>query len=421
MVAGALLVVAAGFITVDVAGVSLILLKAVGAFVAFHGLSGLRTVWQQRLRQKGCALVLRLLCAIVGLVLAAATTTDSDFLRMAVAVFLGLDGLTRIPVIGLVRFEEWPEAVGMVALELVLALILATAWFIPADRHVALLFGLVAATAGATLMRFALFLRTTPAGRSIHASPLFSDRGWNQSAVARRQPAETKSHGHGRMRVWIWTPVSATEERIPVPFIDYYLMAFDRRGKPSAGHSAIEVSPDLYISLWPDKEIPAKLHHFPNLFFAGETNDKPGMFPPSYAWECEDWMPADRHVDFQRFNYPALSAYWENFRASPRYNAGDRNCAITVAGALETAMEGTLATDRPWWRLVSLLLSPAIIQAAFLRSRARHMCWTPGMVHDYAQAFRCLVDGEARGGIERNEAQNDEAPIRSRPSVGRVA
>jgi uncharacterized membrane protein HdeD (DUF308 family) len=421
LVVGVLLVIGSGCVVMDLVGVSLILLKALGIFFSVHAWSGMRAIWQGEGPRTLWSMAARLPMAISGLALAAATTTDSTVLRPVFSLALALDGLTRIPVIALVRFEEWPEAAGMVVLELLLAVILATDWFIPSAQHIPLLFGIAVASAGMTLIRFALFLRATPAGRSIHASPLFADRGWNQSALARPEVPLPSRHPQSRMRVWIWTPVSATEQRIRVPFIEYYLMAFDRSGKPSAGHSAIDVAPDLYISLWPEREIPAKFRQFPNLFFAGETNDVDGVFPPSYAWECEDWMPADRHVDFERFNHAALAAYWQEFRSSPRYNAGDRNCAIAVAGALETALEGTLATDRPWRSLLSLICSPALIRAAFLRSRARHMCWTPGMVHDYAMSFRVLVDG---GETERGDfgrAENDAAPSQIRRSVGRVA
>lgn len=386
---GMLLVLLSLACVVDFGGIAILLLKALGLLITWRGAR--RLLMLRRVQRRRVTMWKPAVTTALGLGLFSLTTVDLPFLRLGMVVLLAIDGLTRIPVVGLVRFDEWPEAVTMITFELLLAFILGTGTYLPTALHIPLLLALYLATAGATLLRFAWFLATSPAGSSIHASPLFAYRGWNKSAPARHLARPKAGQPGERMRVWIWTPVAATNSRVPLPFIDYYLMAFDRSGEPSAGHSAIEVAPDFYLSLWPHREIPAQLTRMPHLFYAGESNDIPGIFPPSYQWECDDWMPADRLIDFEHFNQAALEAYWHDYRQSQRYNAGDRNCAIAVAGALETALEGTLKTGSPWRCLMRLMFSGSMIKAAYLRSRARHMCWTPGMVCDYAVALQALI------------------------------
>lgn len=389
---GAPLIAGSFFVAIDFGGIALWLLNAVGLFILYECLVSAYTLLRNRDKLTLRSLAGRLALAGLGLALTLQDTVDSTVMRECLAIALAIDGLTRIPVIGLVRFPRWREAVTMVTVELSLSGIILSNWPLPSQLHVPLCLAVVIAHLGCVLLRFSHILRTTPDDVSVHASSLFGERNWNRNAAAEACQAVAETTSASRMRLWIWTPTGAADIRFRLPFIDQYLMAFDRNGKPSAGHSAIEVGGDLYISHWPVQEIAPNLRQVLNIFSASGKYDVEGMFPPSYAWECADWMPADRHVDFTRFNFPRLAAYWNSYRQSNLYNAGDRNCAIAVAGALETAMEGTMPSQYPWLRVMSLTFSPAIWKAAFLRSRARHMCWTPGMVFDYAQAFRAIVE-----------------------------
>lgn len=47
--------------------------------------------------------------------------------------------------------------------------------------------------------------------------------------------------------------------------------------------------------------------------------------------------------------------------------------------------------------MVSLMMNPDVWTAAALRSYADSITWTPGLLHDYAQALRRVVDQERLG------------------------
>ncbi len=92
-----------------------------------------------------------------------------------------------------------------------------------------------------------------------------------------------------------------------------------------------------------------------------------------------------------------LKAYWAGYSQLNSYNVTNRNCSIAVAGGLESAFEGSLHCSYPWLRLLALLLTPALWQAAYIRSRAEHMCWTPGIVLDYARTLQRIIEPSHAG------------------------
>lgn len=331
----------------------------------------------------------------------AAPVAGLSALTTVLAAVLALDGLSRLPLIALVRFERWRDGVFLAIGEILLASLFAGEWLLPAHTSLMLLVGLCFCFSGYSLLRFSSLLRAASEGFP-SLQPFLGDglRSWYRelsygelSYSGKQQPvAESPAR---RVRLYVWTPKAAVEGSSSCPLVDRYLMTFGQGGKPSAGHSALQIDPDLYVSHWPRTEISAGLRDLPHVFYSGRTKDIAGEFPPSYAFECDDWKPADRVLDFTTRNLAAVQAYWNAYRQNTAYNVTDRNCSIVVAGALELALEGSLHTQRPWLRLVQLLAQPALWQAAYLRSRAHHMCWTPGLVLDYAASLKQVVEPSA--------------------------
>jgi hypothetical protein len=74
---------------------------------------------------------------------------------------------------------------------------------------------------------------------------------------------------------------------------------------------------------------------------------------------------------------------------------------VTVALALEAALEGTLGIRATWGRFWRLLINPDLWVAALLRARAESMTWTPGLVLDYARALHAIVEPEPSPWLRR--------------------
>lgn len=393
--AGVILVILAFALVVPhAAWLTVLATKAFGFVILFRGAVGLLAVAHHIRTRVFQSSVKSAIFTGFGVLLLVTPVDEQSILSWFLAAGLVIDGLSRILLIALVRFEQWYQGVLTGACELLLAAIIVSDWPLPPSMHIPLCMALLVANAGMTLLRFAFFLRRSPTTASIHASRLLEGRNWNENAPAWNEGEIRGRDGKSAMRVFIWTPTGAANLPTRFPLIDRYLMAFDDTGKPSTGHASIEASSDLYISHWPVEEIRAGIRELPHVFFAGEKNDVEGMFPPSYAWECADWIPATEMIEFTCFDEKRLRAYWQAYSLSSNYNVTNRNCSIVVAGGLETALEGSLAGPRPLLRLFMLLFTPAVWQAAYLRSRAEHMCWTPGMVLDYARALHRIVHPE---------------------------
>jgi uncharacterized membrane protein HdeD (DUF308 family) len=308
------------------------------------------------------------------------------------AAGLAVDGVSRLITIWLVRFKGWAAAVASSVLELVLAAVMAFEWPLPAHLNIPLCIGLLLVLSGIAMVRLSFVLRNEPEEMALFALSMFGGRNWNENAPVLIGDDMPEDWEAGPMRVRIWTPVGSAKVAARRPVIDRYFGAMDVDGVFSAGHAALELLPDLYISHWPAQEIDQASGPLAQIFHAGAHNDMPGRFLPSYDEERTIWCDADRSVAFNRFNARRLRAYWAGYRQRTIYNLTDRNCSIAVAGALDSALEGSLHTRIPWLRLVGLLLNPALWEAAYWRSRARHVCWTPGMVLDYAEALQRLVE-----------------------------
>ncbi|MBW5816666.1 MFS transporter [Yersinia kristensenii] len=193
--------------------------------------------------------------------------------------------------------------------------------------------------------------------------------------------------------VHIWTPEgSASNRPVPRPVINRYIAAVDENGVISTGHAALEVSPDVYISLYPAEDLDRSPSEFFRLLKATRDNDVKGIFQPSYAVESAKWCDSDRRIRFRDYNFEALSNFWQSYRREDTYNLTYRNCSSSVAYALEAALDGVLSQrSKNWLTAFKVFFMPELWIAAQVRKRALMMAWTPGLVMDYARALRAIV------------------------------
>jgi uncharacterized membrane protein HdeD (DUF308 family) len=364
-----------------------------GFVFLLHGLAGLIAASARpTLVGSFVAIAKALLFVAVGVLAVWKPFNGEMMLGWLFAAGLAVDGVSRLITIWLVRFKGWASAVAWNVLELVLAAAMAFDWPLPAHQNIPVCIGILLVLSGCAMVRLSVVLRNEPEEMALFALSMFGGRNWNENAPVLIGEDTPEDREAGPMRVRIWTPVGSAKVAVRRPILDRYFGAMDVDGVFSAGHAALELTPDLYISHWPAEEIDQASGPLAQIFHAGAHNDMPGRFLPSYDEERTIWCDADRSVEFTRFHARRLRAYWAGYRQRTVYNLTDRNCSIAVAGALDSALEGSLHTRFPWLRLLGLLVNPALWEAAYWRSRARHVCWTPGMVLDYAEALHRLVE-----------------------------
>jgi uncharacterized membrane protein HdeD (DUF308 family) len=308
-----------------------------------------------------------------------------------------IDGALRVVTASIVRFPKWQWIAAGGVLELCLGAFVIADWPIGYRQAVPFCVGVAFLLSGWTTLRIGLRLRRLTDDTPVVALPVFEHRGWHGhgSALPPDRPAAPARHATPLI-VHVWTPVgsAASPRSAHRLLIDRYVAAVDGKGMISTGHASLELSPDVYISHYPALDIDHSPDDFARLVRATRDNDVKGHFQPSYAFESADWCPADARVDFHTYDAARLRAHWEAYRGDDTYNLTNRNCSVTVAAALEAALEGTLGTDARWGRFWRLLGNPDLWVAALLRARAESMTWTPGLVLDYARALREVVEPE---------------------------
>ncbi|MFG1281604.1 protease [Xanthobacter autotrophicus] len=307
------------------------------------------------------------------------------------AAFL-IDGVARIATALVVRFRLWRATVAVGVVEIILAAIIASHWPFSHEIKVPLCIALLLLMSGWILMRASLMLRAHPAEVAILALPLFGGRNWYDNAPVIVDESGPLPPSEGPMTVHVWTPVGSADVSAHRPLIDRYIAAVDRAGAISTGHAALELKPDLYISHYPADEIEHPPEEFARILRATAENDVKGRFQPSYAYESASWCEADARVEFTHFNARRLRAFWAGYRQDDTYNLTNRNCSVVVAAALDSALEGVLASRMPWLRVATLLANPDVWAGAYIRSRAEAMSWTPGLVLDYANTLKRIIE-----------------------------
>jgi uncharacterized membrane protein HdeD (DUF308 family) len=306
-----------------------------------------------------------------------------------------IDGAMRIATANIVRFPKWQLVAAGGALELCLGAFILSDWPVGYHQTVPFCIGVALLLSGWTILRIGLRLRRLTDETPVVSLPVFEHRGWHGVGLALPPARPTEPARHATpLIVHVWTPVGSAESPRSAHrlLIDRYIAAIDGKGMISTGHAALELRPDLYISHYPALEIDHSPEEFARLFRGTADNNVKGHFQPSYAFESADWCPADAGVEFHTYNAVRLRAHWEAYRADDTYNLTNRNCSVTVAAALEAALEGTLGTGAAWGRFWRLLVNPDLWVAAVLRARAESMTWTPGLVLDYARSLRVIVE-----------------------------
>lgn len=312
------------------------------------------------------------------------------------ALLFALDGLSRIIPAILSRFPTWRELVVFSIAEFLLAIMLVLHWPLPAERNVALCVALFLVFPGWLLVKTGYLLRNHEEEAALLLLPIFGKRGWYEHAPVlldydpRSEPRQTP------MTVYVWTPTISGNVKRRRPVLDRYLAAVDQDGNLSVGHVALGLPPDIYISHYPQLEIARSAGSFVSAISGRPEHHVPGIFQPSYEEEVADWCHADAQIEIYNISARRLRAFWIGYRQDSTYNVANRNCSTLVAAALDAAVEGALATPFPWLRLVRLLLTPDMWQAALVRSRAEAATWTPGLVLDYASPLARVLDRQRR-------------------------
>lgn len=206
------------------------------------------------------------------------------------------------------------------------------------------------------------------------------------------QPVPEANAAHGELMVHVWKPTTVAHVADDPNPVSRYVAARTKEGKFTVGHSAMEMSPDLYIS---------HCDGDPTAFDSGDevwetlrSRDVPGVFLPSFEEEVKTYMLPSVTIRFRHFKADQLRTFWAHYRAITAYNFTNRNCSVAVALALESALMGSLGSGNRIRTLLSLVTSKDLWVANLIRWKAREMVWTPGLMLDYALALQRVVEGE---------------------------
>ncbi|WP_439682689.1 DUF308 domain-containing protein [Cupriavidus oxalaticus] len=202
------------------------------------------------------------------------------------------------------------------------------------------------------------------------------------------------------LTVHVWTPSGSVQQSLRRrPVFDRYIAAVDANGAIWTGHTALEAPEGIYISFDPAQPLSRTPESVTQALRATIDNDVPGIFEPDYVTEASRRGDSTVRVHLRNYDAARLQRFWDAWRADTTYNLTYRNCAVSVARALEAAVEGALMRRRgrrgqgqSWTLLLQTLCMPELWLAAQLRKRGKTMAWTPGLVRDYARALSLLVD-----------------------------
>lgn len=319
--------------------------------------------------------------------------------RAAACILFGAiyfcDGLIRLLASVVVRYAAWPvTAVGAV-FEIGLALMALLDRPLPYERIVPLCVGLATLLSGVTVSAFAWRLRHLPLDRSLTSLSWFRAPKWYaRSPRAEHHPRPLREPPAAPLLLRIWLPKPG-ENAFRPPVFDRYIAQFAKDGYPYPGHAALEHATGLYISHVAVKRI--EVTSLVRISNASAENDHEGNFLDTYAYESSYRGPSEVIIRFRLFNLAQLEEFWAQYRVDKTYNVANRSCSIAAALALDAALEGVLAGPQARRRMLSLMMNPDVWTAAALRSYADSITWTPGLLHDYAQALRRVLDQERLG------------------------
>lgn len=334
-----------------------------------------------------------------------------DFLASTLfgAAFL-INGLFQCAAAWVIRFPGWKMA-GISGLEhLALGAVIAYGGW-QNDQHwvIPLLLSLGAILWGLSMITTALRLRridrsplsTMPSlmalpqlwsGLLNHRLEHFREqlRSGQLDVIAKDIARQVTDPAASHLTLYIWTPTDSADTGIAEapPVIRRYIAAVDAKGTISTGHSALAMSPDIYLSLYPRVDF----HPADSFLEDLRSHDVEGYFFSSYDAEVASWMPANVTLHFQRIKPNQLRWFWALFQRDCSYNLTNRNCSVAVALALDVALAGSLGGQNTLWTLVRLMTSRSLWLAALVRQQAERMVWTPGLLLDYSLAIHRVVE-----------------------------
>jgi uncharacterized membrane protein HdeD (DUF308 family) len=385
-------------------GLSIVTVEAIATLLLFEGFLALALFTLAPHRRGYTVLVKAFALVVLGcMILDFPVQVDIEDSLLFGLAFL-IDGGMRIATAVLVRFPKWQLVAAGGALEACLGGLVLVDWPVGYHRTVPFCIGVALLLSGWTILRLGLRLRQLTDDTPVVSLPAFEHRGWHDLGLALPSARPTAPARHATpLIVHVWTPVgsAASPRSRHRLLIDRYIAAVDGKGMISTGHAALELAPDIYISHYPALDLDHSPEDFARLFRATPDNNVKGHFQPSYAFESKDWCPADAGVEFHTYDAVRLRAHWEAYRVDDTYNLTNRNCSVTVALALEAALEGSRGVGAHWGRFWLLLLNPDLWVAALLRARAESMTWTPGLVLDYARALSAIVEPQPSPWLRR--------------------
>jgi hypothetical protein len=195
---------------------------------------------------------------------------------------------------------------------------------------------------------------------------------------------------HDELLVHVWTPITVSRVEQNPTLVSRFVVARDREGKFTVGHSALEMDPDVYISHCDGD--PTPFDAADDVWKTLRSQDVKGEFLPSFPEELATYMDPSVTIRFRHFNQDQLRTFWAVYRQVTTYNFTNRNCSVAVALALEAALMGTMAGPSRLRALLSLLVNRDLWVAYFVRRKAGEMVWTPGIILDYAMALQRVVE-----------------------------
>ena len=219
-----------------------------------------------------------------------------------------------------------------------------------------------------------------------HVAGRFRERYLTSDLVA---PSEVGQE-HGDLLVHIWTPSTVANVKPAHNLINSYVAARNSEGKFTVGHSALQMSPELYISHCDGD--PTAFENSDEVWLTLRSKDVAGEFLPSFEEELKTYVPPSATIRFRNFSADQLRTFWALYREVTDYNFTNRNCSVAVALALEAALMGSLDTGRRFRTFLYLLTNKDLWVAHFIRWKAREMVWTPGMMLDYVVALQRVVE-----------------------------
>lgn len=310
------------------------------------------------------------LLTIMAVLILMATRHSNFLLALIFGVAFMVDGLVRVTIASLLKFVGWRASVALGALSVAFGLFHLQPWPTWYAGTVGYCIGMFLILGGANLALIGL--------RARHL---------------RRAAPEPEAAEPGSLNVYVWTPTGQATTPASQRLIRRYVASVDQAGRYSTGHAALGQGDDLYISHYPAVEIDRSPTNLRSSLRAGPENDVPGRFLPSHEAEVADWCPPTVTVTLNGVDAARLRAFWAAYRRDTTYNFISRNCSTTAARALDIAVEGAFSRGgHPWRQLLAALTMPEFWAAALMRTGARSMTWTPGLVLDYARALSALID-----------------------------